>query len=272
MTYSHFLGVFILPALLLAVLLAAFTLRARGFGTTLRIGAVTLGVLVVVAVGWTTPWDSWIIRQGVWSYPPNSVTGTVFRVPFEELGFMAAQVLIVGIWTLTLIAHRVAGYHPDGPWPWASAPLNRLGATSLWTALVIVGFVLAVSFEHLLYFGSSLVLTGIPLALQRAVGADVLRRFRLLRLCALAPVAFFVVADRVAIDAGAWSISSRYTTGWEVGGLPVEEIAFFTLTSLLVIDGLVLACHPEIHRRLPIKPKALRRSSDRRSPQLSETG
>ncbi|PXX58112.1 hypothetical protein DFR70_11585 [Nocardia tenerifensis] len=259
MTYAHFLAAFLLPALAVAVLVAIYTIRAKGFGSTLRIGGCVLAVLVVVAVMWTAPWDSWIIGRGAWTTPPNSVSARVFRVPVEELGFMAAQVLVVGVWTLALLAHRVDGYNPAGPWPWARAPLTRVSATCLWMALIIAGAVATVASDRLLYQGSMVVLVGIPLAIQRAVGADVLRRFRVLRLFALAPVAYFWLADRIAIGQGTWSISTQYTTGWKILGLPIEEYVFFWLTSLLIVDGLVLACHQEIHRRLPVGSPTLRR-------------
>ena len=43
------------------------------------------------------------------------------------------------------------------------------------------------------------------------------------------PVAVFVVWDLVAIVRGHWSFVPRYVTGWEVGRIPVEELAFFVV-------------------------------------------
>jgi lycopene cyclase domain-containing protein len=44
----------------------------------------------------------------------------------------------------------------------------------------------------------------------------------------------------VALSVGLWRLSGRYTTGLAVAGLPVEEGAFFLVTNLFVVQGLVL--------------------------------
>lgn len=46
-----------------------------------------LAFLVGMAFAAASPWDSWIIRKGVWSYPAGSVVGTALDVPFEEYAF-----------------------------------------------------------------------------------------------------------------------------------------------------------------------------------------
>jgi len=58
----------------------------------------------------------------------------------------------------------------------------------------------------------------------------------------LAPTLYLWVVDRIAIGVGLWSLSDRYTTGLAVPllGLPIEEAVFFLLTSLFVVQGLVL--------------------------------
>jgi lycopene cyclase domain-containing protein len=54
------------------------------------------------------------------------------------------------------------------------------------------------------------------------------------------PTLYFCVVDRVAIGLGLWTISPRYTTGLAPAGLPVEEAVFFLVTTLFVVQGLVL--------------------------------
>lgn len=45
-----------------------------------------------VAVVSTIPWDSYLIRTNIWSYPPNAIIGpTVFSIPAEELFFFVIQ-------------------------------------------------------------------------------------------------------------------------------------------------------------------------------------
>ena len=45
-----------------------------------------------IAVFSTTPWDSYLIRNQVWTYPPNAIIGpTLFRIPAEEIFFFIIQ-------------------------------------------------------------------------------------------------------------------------------------------------------------------------------------
>lgn len=48
--------------------------------------------LITVAVVSTTPWDSYLIRTRIWTYPPNAIIGpTLFRIPYEEVFFFVIQ-------------------------------------------------------------------------------------------------------------------------------------------------------------------------------------
>lgn len=51
-----------------------------------------LQCLKQIAVVSTIPWDSYLIRTNVWSYPPNVVTGPkLFDIPLEEVFFFVIQ-------------------------------------------------------------------------------------------------------------------------------------------------------------------------------------
>jgi lycopene beta-cyclase len=80
-------------------------------------------------------------------------------------------------------------------------------------------------FQYLLLLAGCLAGT---LPLEFVYSAGVWRRpGRLLATLAI-PVAVFTVWDVLAIRAGLWSFSPRWTTGWELPfDVPVEEVAFF---------------------------------------------
>lgn len=44
----------------------------------------------------------------------------------------------------------------------------------------------------------------------------------------------------IAIGMGTWSLSSEFTTGFAVLGLPIEEMLFFLSAGLMTVNGLVL--------------------------------
>lgn len=56
-----------------------------------------------IAVAATTPWDSYLIRNKIWTYPPNAIIGpTLFRIPAEELFFFVIQTYTTSILYLLL--------------------------------------------------------------------------------------------------------------------------------------------------------------------------
>ncbi len=109
MTYGAFLAVFLLlPCAGLAV-----ALRRRMAAPW----AWSVLAVVVVAVLYTAPWDSYIISQGVWSYPPGRVLGlTLGLVPLEEYAFFVLQVLLTGLVLLAFTGR------PAAPLPPAAGP------------------------------------------------------------------------------------------------------------------------------------------------------
>ncbi|MEM7385369.1 MAG: lycopene cyclase domain-containing protein [Verrucomicrobiota bacterium] len=79
------------------------------------------------------------------------------------------------------------------------------------------------------------------LALQWAVGRAIfLRNWRVLAGPTLIGGSYFSLCDVVAVRSGIWHFDRSQILGWHVGPLPVEEILFFFLTSLLVAQSLVL--------------------------------
>ena len=87
------------------------------------------------------------------------------------------------------------------------------------------------------------------LALQWAVGWRTLgRNLRAVLAPPAIATAFFTVCDSVAVGQGIWFFDERQILGWRVGTLPVEEVLFFLLTSLLVTQSLILLLPPAYRR------------------------
>ncbi|GAA3804570.1 lycopene cyclase domain-containing protein [Streptomyces phyllanthi] len=243
MTYRDFLATVLLPLLLVvAALLAVRHRRLPGdLRAGVRRGLVTVGILTVVAVVWTTPWDRWLILHGVWGYPPGSVLGTVAEVPVEEYLFMVGQTVLTGCWTL----YVTAGVPEPPP---ADAPWRRPAACAGWLATACAGWLLT-THQPTLYLGAILLWFAPPLALQSAAGADVLRAARADRLRALALTPVLWAADALAIHAGTWRISETHTMGFAPFGLPLEEAVFFLATNLLVVDSVLLVRAATVRER-----------------------
>lgn len=57
-----------------------------------RIDAYKVGFLILIAVISTIPWDSYLIRNRIWTYPAHVIVGPkLFDIPAEELFFFVIQ-------------------------------------------------------------------------------------------------------------------------------------------------------------------------------------
>ena len=231
MTYLAFHLVFLLPPLLI--------LLATGFPRPPRLWAYLL--MPLIALVYTTPWDNYLVWQGVWGYPEGRVLLRLGYVPLEEYLFFLLQPLLTGAFL-----HRVAGAPPPG-----AGGLARVVGGGMWLLLAALGVLLLALGGRYLYLGLTLAYFAPVFVLQWAFGGDLLWGWRrALLLGAGLPTLYLWFADAWAIREGIWWISPRYTLGLGAFGLPLEEMVFFLCTNLAVVRGLLLAWHPEALRRL----------------------
>ena len=98
------------------------------------------------------------------------------------------------------------------------------------------------------YFVHLTAWTGPLIALQWFVGWKVFRRnLRAVFLPAVVGTVFFSAMDQVAVRSGIWFFDENQILGLKIGLLPVEEVMFFFLTSLLVTQSLLLLL-PRLYR------------------------
>ena len=237
MTYWKFHLFLILPAIAVLLFLV-------GKGKVLVFRGVTSGFVIIVlaALLYTAPWDNYLISRRVWSYAPDHVTMSlrIGYVPLEEYCFFILQPILTGMYLLyftQLYRNEVAGWLPAAP---------RVHRPRLWggsvallvTALGVASFFLS---SHGVYFGLILIWAGPVTAFQWFYGGDYLWEIRKVFISCLVLATFYLcVVDRIAIEWKIWTISPSYSTGWAVLGLPLEEVTFFVVTNLLVIQGLLL--------------------------------
>jgi lycopene cyclase domain-containing protein len=225
-TYLDFHLLFVTPPFVALL----FVARTR-FESRRDIEWAGVGLIVLIALVYTTPWDNYLIARGVWEYAPGSVTATVGLAPVEEYMFIVLQPIVAGLWLYSFeppsvsvsisIRDRVVGTLAGGA-------VGVLGAVLLFTPATF-------------YMGAILAWAGPVLALQWGFGWPYLWRVRRrFALGVIVPTAYFAAADRAAIEAGIWSLSAEHTTGMTVVGLPIEEGAFFLITNVFVVQGLLL--------------------------------
>ena len=72
-------------------------------------------------------------------------------------------------------------------------------------------------------------------------------KWKAVALVALPIAAYLSAKDKSALDHGTWEISADTSTGLKVGGVPIEEIIFFLLTSVVSAQGIVLLTDERTH-------------------------
>jgi lycopene cyclase domain-containing protein len=251
LTYLAFHAVFILPPLVVLAV-AAWRRRARLDRSAWRARGLGLVILALVALVYTTPWDNYLIERGVWWYGDGTVVATVWLAPVEEYLFMLLQPVLTVLW-LSLLT-------PPNPGSVSVTLRQRLVGVAAGGAVLLAGVVL-LGDASTYYLGAILAWAGPVLAVQWAFGWTHLWKTRRLATLAVAvPTTYLAAIDRIAIELGIWSLSARYTTGLSVAGLPIEEGAFFLVTNVFVVQGLLLFLWV-VDRPVPAETESATRSA-----------
>jgi lycopene cyclase domain-containing protein len=244
MSYLGFLLLFLVPPI--AVLLLLIRRQKRQVQTQppplpRRSPWWVLLALVLIALLYTTPWDNYLVATRVWWYNPALVTGIVFGwVPLEEYLFFILQPILVGLWLLWLAPRFALAPATSGAARGNSA--RAISLTLVGTLWLISLVLLIADRQPTRYLALELVWALPPILLQLAFGADLLLcQWRLLLLTIVPATLYLAAADTLALAAGTWTIDPGQSTGLLLGGrLPIEELLFFLLTTILVSFGLTL--------------------------------
>jgi len=199
-----------------------------------------IGIHILLAVVYTTPWDNYLVATGVWYYNPELVTGLVIGyVPVEEYTFFVLETILSGLWWWFL-ARRISLPPASG------FTRNQL---PIYLSTSMLGLLWIIS-TYLFFFGgaewtylSIILFWALPaVAIQLLFGADILWHYRgLVFWSILVPGLYLSLMDILALKETTWSISPGQTTGILFFGiLPLEEVLFFFITNMLITFGLTL--------------------------------
>ena len=232
LTYADFLLIFLVAPLV--ALLIALGVSARSRLLDCRFLTLT-GGLALVALLYMAPWDHTAAVWGLWSWAPGRTWGLRWwDVPPEEYLFCALEALLASALVYAALLWR----QRRTPAATMTTPPRAHGAALSLAGLLIAAPVgLAARWNYLPF----LLVWALPvIILQWALGGRYLWRARSL----WAPVslilcAWLTLADAVAISTGVWRFDPRALLGPALGPVPLEEILFYLLTSLMVTQGFI---------------------------------
>lgn len=228
MTYLQFLLIFLgIPLVIVSLLYKRSDLPHK---KEYRFG---IGLLIFLAVSYTTPWDNYLVKNGIWIYGEDRILGTIGYVPIEEYCFFVLQTILSGL--LCFLLQQ-------------SFPLIKKAQKQNLNKFVLIGYglffllgVVCLSFERARYLGLILTWAMPVIVLQWFFGGNhLLKNNKMFLLSVFIPTFYLWVADELAISWGIWSISETYTLGVSLGSLPLEEAVFFLVTNVMVAQGVIL--------------------------------
>lgn len=228
LTYLEFHLLFVLPP----IVILGFLAYVRGGTWWGKRPLSGIGILVVLALLYTTPWDNLLIAAGVWEYGDDTTLVHFWRAPLGEYLFFVLQPVLTGFWLSQFPQTRRMSLRIAGR--------NRILGVMAGLAVSAVGLVLVGS-QPTLYLGAILLWAGPILAIQWAFGWPYLWAVRRsVGVAFLVPTLYCWLIDRIALELGIWTISSAHTIGIGLFGLPIEEATFFFMTNLFIVQGVVL--------------------------------
>jgi len=224
-----------------------------------------IGIHILLAVIYTTPWDNYLVATGVWYYNPDLVTGIVIGyVPIEEYTFFVLETVLTGLWWWFLARRLSLPFMQFKPNK-SLVYLSTFVLVFLWLSSTFVFFFGAAKGTYL-----SIILFWAlpPIILQMLFGADILWHYRkLVAWGILVPGVYLSLMDMIALKETTWSISPSQTTGLLLFGiLPIEEVLFFFITNVMLTFGITLLLSQVSQERFAAIKKQLRRWKEKLSP------
>ncbi|ETN45978.1 uncharacterized protein HMPREF1541_00160 [Cyphellophora europaea CBS 101466] len=230
-----------------------------------------IGFLITIAVVYTIPWDSYLIRTGVWSYPPEAIIGpTLFSIPAEELFFFVIQTYITTLLQI-LFSKPVlfAAYLQNDTAPGAhDLRLRHHVGQGVLLASIVLSLLPDFQGKEGTYMKLILLWASPVLLFLWSLSYPLLLALPRSKtwLPIWIPTLYLWVVDTIALHRGTWSITSGTKLGVVVWPhLEIEEAVFFLVTNTLVVWGAyafdnaiaILDAFPNLFPTVPTWPSPL---------------
>ncbi|RAK89758.1 terpenoid synthase [Aspergillus costaricaensis CBS 115574] len=198
-------------------------------------------ILITISIIATIPWDSYLIRSAIWTYPPDAVVGSkILDIPVEEVFFFAIQTYITSvtycIFTKPLVRPMYLRLHLERRRTRNVVAFVIFTLMGGGTACLLLG-------QHMTYLGLILVWVCPILIFQWILSYPFLMGLpstpTITAICL--PTLYLLVADSRAMESGTWRIESGTKLDCQIAGLEFDnrEALFFLVTNMMIVLGLI---------------------------------
>lgn len=201
--------------------------------------------LICIAVTATIPWDSYLIRRKIWTYPPSVIIGPkIFDIPLEEVFFFVIQTYNTSLLYLLLSKPTLKPAYLKGSRTGWKVTLfgDYLVGQAIIGAIIAYSAYLVAGGKEGTYMGLIGVWAGPFAFLLRGLAYQLLVNLPWKDTLApiVIPTIYLWIVDTFALQRGTWSISTGTKFGIHVWPhLEIEEAVFFLATNILIVFGLV---------------------------------
>ncbi|KAJ6103338.1 Bifunctional lycopene cyclase/phytoene synthase [Penicillium sp. IBT 16267x] len=202
-----------------------------------RLDVARISTLTSIAVFCTIPWDSYLIRNRIWSYPADAIVGyTLFDIPFEEIFFFIIQTYFTSLLYIILTKDLVlSAYLLPG-----KGDLTRVLGSAALMAGTGIGIMCMLGESHLQYIGLILV-WALPASLREFSSALPKKP---IMISIFLPTLYLWIVDSFSLHRGTWVIERATKLDIHLGAtLDLEEALFFLITNVMIVFGMTTIDH-----------------------------
>ncbi|XP_044011143.1 bifunctional lycopene cyclase/phytoene synthase-like [Aphidius gifuensis] len=194
-------------------------------------------LISTLAVIYTTPWDTYVIYNGAWTYPPDRVLAVIGWVPIEEYMFFIIQCIITTLWSLLCSRWTIPCFSFN--YNKKSYQLIRWIPIILMGIITIIGYKLAIPGQHTFYIGCILWWSCPVLAFMwYGAGNFFIKKIFSSLIAIIIPTLYLWRVDQIALKDNVWHINEKMSLNiFPIDDLPIEEALFFFLTNLFIVMG-----------------------------------
>ena len=240
MTYLEYLLLFIIIPSIIILVLSLLISSTRQYPIPVKTLVLSMVSLSVIAFVYTTPWDNYLVANGIWTYNSSKIIGIIFGyVPFEEYMFFILETAFVCLFFSLFLQLGLIKIPDESNIHFSKLKILILLFLSFVWIFSLITFI--IELNQLLYLNLLVLWVIPPVFLQIFIGWDVISYNKSrIGIIILILGSYLSITDAYAINTGIWSISQSFTTGLIFYGLPLEELMFFFSTVILIIFGYIL--------------------------------